>query len=264
LLIHTPEKGAANMAIDAAILESVGRGDCPPTLRLYAWNPPCLSLGYGQSVRDVDLGRLMERGWDLVRRPTGGRAILHTDELTYSVSIPETHPLAHGSIVESYRRISRALLAALETLGLAANADKKAEGTESVAPVCFEIPSDYEITANGKKLIGSAQVRRAGGVLQHGTFPLTGDIARICDVLVAKDEDQRESNRERVRTRATTFEAASGQAVSWERAAEAVASCFAAEFAIEWTLGALGTDETTAAETLIREQYASDSWTLRR
>ena len=88
LIIDSPAHGAWNMAVDEAILEQTGRGESPPTLRLYDWQPACLSLGYAQPFADVDVDRLKERGWELVRRPTGGRAILHVDELTYSVSAP--------------------------------------------------------------------------------------------------------------------------------------------------------------------------------
>ena len=73
------------MAVDEAILDSIGLGESLPTVRLYAWDPPCLSLGYSQSIHDVDQGRLSEKGWGLVRRMTGGKAILHADELTYSL-----------------------------------------------------------------------------------------------------------------------------------------------------------------------------------
>ena len=167
------------MAVDEAILEHIHRGESLPTLRLYAWQPPCLSLGYAQPVADVDLPRLRERGWDLVRRPTGGRAILHTDELTYSVAAPADDPRTAGTVLESYNRIARALLRALQELGLPVEIEAQApvpamQGQAN--PVCFEVPSSYEITAGGRKLVGSAQARKREGVLQHGSLPLTGDL----------------------------------------------------------------------------------------
>ncbi|MBP8975043.1 MAG: hypothetical protein KBH93_14345, partial [Anaerolineae bacterium] len=109
LLITPPADGPLNMAVDQAIMEAVAAGRVPPTLRFFAWTPPCLSLGYTQPVADVDRARLAARGWDLVRRMTGGRAILHTDELTYSVALPATDPVVAGGVVESYRRLSAAL-----------------------------------------------------------------------------------------------------------------------------------------------------------
>src|SRR5579859_1906151 len=172
LIVDSPCDGPTNMAIDEAILEAVGKRQAPPTLRLFAWEPACLSLGYAQPAADVDQERLGAHGWDIVRRMTGGRAILHTEELTYSVALPQDHPLVAGTILDSYRRLSMALLHALEALGIDAHADKaeKPVGARTpLGPVCFEVPSNYEITANGKKLIGSAQVRKDDATLQHGS-----------------------------------------------------------------------------------------------
>ena len=177
--------GAHNMAVDSAIAGAVGAGRQPATLRLYGWRPFCLSLGYGQRAREADTAALRQRGWGLVRRPTGGKAILHGDELTYSLCLPQDHPLASGDIVESYRRLSAGLLRALDLLGLSARANPAREHARSEpdGPVCFLQPSHYEILVDGRKLIGSAQLRRKGVMLQHGTLPLCGDVARICDVL---------------------------------------------------------------------------------
>ncbi|HVU12241.1 MAG TPA: hypothetical protein VHD90_13240, partial [Phototrophicaceae bacterium] len=151
LIYDQPTLGARNMAVDEAILASVGAGDQPPTLRLYRWEPPCLSLGYGQRSREADLDRLAARGWEIVRRPTGGRAILHADELTYSLALPSDHPLAALGIVESYRRISEALISALTGLGAQPHAERADSQTaHTTNPVCFETPSHYEITVAGR------------------------------------------------------------------------------------------------------------------
>ena len=101
------------MAVDEAIQQTVAAEVAPPTLRFYAWEPPCLSLGRAQRVSDVDREALQAAGFGLVRRPTGGRAILHTDELTYSLDAPAAHPLLAGTIVESYRRLSTGLALSL-------------------------------------------------------------------------------------------------------------------------------------------------------
>src|SRR5512145_2686719 len=101
LLITGIADGATNMAVDQAILEAVAAGQVPPTLRFYAWEPACLSLGYMQPLADIDQDRLAARGWNLVRRMTGGRSILRVDELTYSVTIGGEDPIIAGSIVES-------------------------------------------------------------------------------------------------------------------------------------------------------------------
>ncbi len=266
LLITPPAGGAWNMAVDEAILEAAGRGDAPPTLRLYAWEPPCLSLGYAQSVKDVDEAALVRRGWKLVRRPTGGRAILHTDEVTYSICGPHGNPILQGSVLESYRRISAALLAALRNLGVPAEAfpnPSAAPNSDPKGPVCFEVPSNYEITVGGKKLIGSAQARKRVGVLQHGSLPLGGDLGRITQVLAFRDAAAREQAARRLLARATTLEAALGREVSWEEAAEALVQAFSARLGGRLVEGELSPGERARAEALLEEKYANPRW-LRR
>jgi lipoate-protein ligase A len=151
LIDDFPAFGTRNMAVDEAILQSVTEGRALPTLRLYSWNPPCLSLGYGQKSSDVDFERAAALGWQVVRRPTGGRAILHTDEMTYSLSLPVDDDLAAGTVIDSYRRISTALIAGLSRLGIQPGADRRTEPSARIGPVCFEIPSHYEITVEGRK-----------------------------------------------------------------------------------------------------------------
>ncbi len=261
--------GARNMAVDAAILAAVSAGDAPerqpPTLRLYGWTPPCLSLGYGQHAREADADRLAARGWGIVRRPTGGRAILHADELTYSVALPADHPLARIGLVESYRQISTALLAALEVLGAQPQADRATQDAQSApSPVCFETPSHYEITVEGRKLVGSAQVRRREGLLQHGTLPLAGDITRICDVLVYTDETERRAAKAQVRQRAATLADVTGSVIGWQAAADAVADGFRQALDLVLTPGDLSSRECVDAERFAAEVYGSSDWTFRR
>lgn len=264
LIYDMPMVGAANMAIDEALLESVAAGDALPTLRLYDWDPFCLSLGYGQRLRDVDLERVSARGWGLVRRPTGGKAILHGDELTYSVALPRDHDLAQGDVVESYRRISEALLSALQHLGLHPQSEQQKAGNKDLGPVCFEVPSHYEITAGGKKLIGSAQVRRKIGILQHGTLPLQGDIARICDALIYADEVQRQIAKQQVRARATTLAAVLAQPVTKETVAEMLVRGFEDTFNIEFIDAELTPAEVARAEQLMDERYMRAEWIEKR
>jgi len=266
LLVTDPTDGPMNMAIDQAIMEAVAEGRVAPTLRFYAWEPPCLSLGYTQPLSEIDRERLAARGWDLVRRMTGGRAILHTDELTYSVALPADNPIVTADIVESYRRLSGALVAGLQRLGADPHADKRADGHRgaSTGPVCFEVPSHYEITIDGKKLVGSAQVRKFGAVLQHGSLPLGGDITRICDALVYSDDHQREVVRERVRRRAATLEDALHAVIPWEDAVQAMAHSFADTFDLELDAETgLTPEEQARAAELRAEQYASDAWNAR-
>lgn len=264
LIYDQPTDGAYNMAVDEAILKAVATGDQPPTLRLYGWSPLCLSLGYGQSVADVDEDRLQKRGWGLVRRPTGGRAILHGDELTYSIAFPIDHELAQGDVIASYQRISHALLVALQHLGLSPRSERQDQPSgKARGPVCFEVPSHYEITVEGRKLIGSAQVRRKDGILQHGTLPLHGDVGRIVDTLAYPDDAAREAARQRVRQRAITLQDL-GQHVSWQEAADAFADGFAQQFGVKWLPGKLSAGEQENVETLKASHYANPDWTRKR
>ena len=257
LLLMAPLDGPLNMAVDEAILREVAVGNSPPTLRFFAWQPPCLSLGYAQSISDVDLDRLQSRGWDLVRRPTGGKAILHTDELTYSVITPQTDPRVAAGIVESYKRLSVGLMRGLELIDLLPRNDHAVAKTPQTAAeaVCFVVPSNYEITIIGKKLIGSAQARKQGVVLQHGSLPLTGDLTRICDALRFADEADREAAKERVQTRAITLDAALGRTVTWEQAANALKHGFREALNLEFETGALSEKEWQRARELRVEKY---------
>jgi lipoyl(octanoyl) transferase len=257
--------GARNMAIDAAIAQAVNEGIVGPTLRLYRWRPYCLSLGMGQAAADADVERLRARGWDLVRRPTGGRAILHADELTYSATLPIDHPLAAGGIVACYRRLSEPLLDAIRRMGAQPHALPKdtAMVTEG-GPVCFEVPSHYEITVNGRKIAGSAQMRKSHAVLQHGSIPLQGNLGAICEALAYPDDASRSAAQELVRQRSITVAEALGKPISWEEAAEAVVDGFTSTLGIRFETSVLSAWEKRTADALFAETYSQDAWMTRR
>ncbi len=250
------------MALDEAILESVAGGASPPTVRLYGWNPACLSLGYAQSSLDVDLEALSHAGWELVRRPTGGKAILHTDELTYAVIGPADHPLFRDSVPVSYQRLSVGLMAGLQQLGIRPQLQSGSSPNGS-NPICFQVPGAYELTADGMKLLGSAQLRRAGAVLQHGSLPLQGDIARICLALNYSSPAAREAAASAVRGDATTVERALGHPVSWEQAAGALAEGFRSGLKLVLEPANPTESELRRAGELEREKYGNLEWNLR-
>jgi len=203
--------------------------------------------------------------WDVVRRPTGGRAILHVDELTYSVTAPETEPRVKGGVLESYLRLSQALLEALVLLGLTPETKEKepAEKPNNTNSVCFEVPSNYEITVNGKKLIGSAQARRKGGLLQHGTLPLFGDLTRIIIALQFNSVEARAQAKARLLTHATTVEQVLGKALTWQEARDAFLQAFENVLNLDLDPGDLSDKEYHRANTLMQEKYAHPSWTKR-
>ena len=264
LYLSPPAAGAWNMAADEAMLEHIVRGDSPPTLRLYSWDPPCLSLGRSQPFLDADTKVLKENGWNLVRRATGGRAILHTDELTYSVIAPNDNQHVRGSILESYQHLAQALLFALKSLGV--NVEMKKERMDQNAksnPVCFETPSAYEITVHGKKLIGSAQARKNNGVLQHGSLPLRGDLGRVTEALFFPDMASRQIATQKLIARASTVESALGRAISWDAASKSFIHAFETVLDIQLEEGKLSASEILRTDELIQKKYAHPDWTER-
>lgn len=262
--------GAANMAVDQAIAEACAAGSALPTLRFYRWKPAAVSLGRHQFAADVDEAAIRTRGYELVRRTTGGRAILHTDELTYSVAAPDSEPRVAGGVMESYLRLSNALVLALHRLG-ATHAEKAAGSVRAgpnVSAACFEVPSAYEIVVDGRKLMGSAQSRRAGYVLQHGSLPLVGEITRLVDVL-ALEEEERSRLRAELGTRACTLAGALGLVddaplLDFHSLARTFAQSFADELDVELKPAPLSAAETRRTAELIRTQFADDAWTNHR
>ena len=247
------------MAHDEAISRAVSAGTQPPTLRFYAWSPPAISLGQSQRISTVDEARCKADGIGIVRRPTGGLAILHTDEFTYSMSLPIKHPIAEGDVMTSYRRIAAAIVQSLKLLGVSdANANRVAKEDKAKGPVCFEAPSDYEVVGGGKKLVGSAQWRRVDSVLQHGSLPLRGDIARICAYLFDATDPGT------VRAHAHTLSDVLGRELSWNDVAEAWRHAFADVLDIHFTTGELSEDELACVDDLMATKYANDAWTRRR
>lgn len=261
LIISDPQRGSINMAQDSAILAAIGQGEVPPTLRLYRWDPPCLSLGYSQPAADVDFHRLQEQGWELVRRPTGGRAILHTDELTYAVIGPKTDPRLEGGLMDSYRRISRALFQALLSLGVPVEIHQGKNPLAFHQPVCFENPSDFEITVAGKKIIGSAQARKKEGILQHGSLPLRGDLTRITQALAYPTEEERRQAARTLLDKGETVASVLGREISWEEAVRAFTDAFQEVLNLDLQTGNLSPAERETAEALIRNQYGNPAWT---
>jgi lipoyl(octanoyl) transferase len=262
-----PKPGPLNMAVDEAILRTVADRAAPPTVRLYGWSPPTMTLGRGQPFEDADLPALRRHGVTLVRRMTGGTAVLNRDELTYMVAVPAGEVRFSGSVAESYRGVSEALLDALRRLGVRdAEARGRADGGErphaparstSRSVVCFEIPSDYEITVGTRKLVGSSQMRVRGGILQHGSLPLTGDIADISRFLKARPDPAR------IRSRAVPLDAVVGHAVTWEETADAVVGALMEVLNLTLVESPLVPAERERMDTLVSEKYGNEAWTRR-
>lgn len=258
LLLDPPAKGAWNMAVDEVLLGGVAAGSAPPTLRFYQWAPACLSLGYFQTFDVVDLAGCRRLGVDIVRRPTGGRAILHDRELTYSVALPLRMLGDEGAVLPSYHRLSLALERGLNRLGVPVvlAPESAAQPVPDHGPVCFDRPSPHEILLDGRKLVGSAQVRRATAILQHGSILIEPRIDRLVACLRLPDGP------------AGRFEdGVAGLAEVGDfgpaSIATALADAFAEEFGAPLGLAELRPDERQAAEALVASKYQSTAWTER-
>lgn len=267
LLFTGEADGPWNMAVDEAILTAVSAGESPPTLRFYGWEPACLSLGRAQSIHEADSALCEAQGWHIVRRATGGRAILHVDELTYSVAAPQNEPRVAGGIQPSYERLSRALVAGLGMLGVAtdrAPAPAETPHKQAQGAICFDTPARYEITFAGRKLIGSAQMRRKGVVLQHGTLPLHGDVTRIVEALPFGSAVARAQARAELRTQAVTLAEVLGRVVDLNTAVFFMRQGFMQALNLTLVKSDLSPTEKQHAAELRATKYAHDDWNRRR
>ena len=179
VLVDGDVSGARNMARDVALLESMSEGRAAPALRLYGWSPPCLSMGRHQGDDAADLDFCAEHGIDLIRRPTGGRALLHHLELTYSLVAPLGEGPIPRHLQEAYRLICESLVLACRALGVDAELTSGEVNLQLPSPAstipCFQAPAGGEVVVGGRKLIGSAMRSHGGAILQHGAILLDWD-----------------------------------------------------------------------------------------
>jgi len=218
--------GAENMAFDVDRAEALDRGDAGPMLRVYTWKPWCISLGRHQELSDIDEGRVREAGYEVVRRPTGGRAILHAEELTYSVVMPSEG----RSIMDVYRQISEALTHGLRRLVPEISIAKTQPDFQKLykepgSIPCFSSSARYEIEFDGRKLVGSAQRRIGSAVLQHGSI-LIGEAHLALADFLAVDDEVREQLRQDMRRHTVTLSEIAGRTLLPEEVAAAVRAGF--------------------------------------
>lgn len=193
-----PADGAWNMALDSWLMDSAAKGELDFALRVYAWSRACISFGRLQDpAREIDLEGARRTGVDLVRRPTGGRAVWHEHEVTYCIAAAAGHPLVSGGVEASVGRIGSALVGALVSLGVAAEMGRGSPGFRSRGPggnPCFSSHGRSEVLVEGRKLVGSAQARRSGAFLEHGSIVLVNDQPRLADLVPPDSPLARSSN----------------------------------------------------------------------
>lgn len=227
-----PMTGAANMAADMALASAVQRGEVPSTLRLYGWKPWAVSLGYNQKEEDIDRDACAQYGFDIVRRPTGGRAILHANELTYAVAMS-----ADGKgITETYSLISKALVDGLSTICAAVSYESSQLNFQSLykkqeSIPCFSASARYEVQISGRKLVGSAQRRFTVPdlpevVLQHGSILLGTEHRLLAEILSVKEERVKQKILSDIESKTIDLSTAAGRTVTADEAAEAVVRGF--------------------------------------
>jgi lipoate-protein ligase A len=257
LLVTEPLDGAFNMALDEALLLGRLAGTAPPTLRFFAWRPATISLGYGQRLdRRIDLAAASALGIGLVRRPTGGSAILHEGpelELTYSVTAREDDFEGAGDLLETYRWIGAALAAGINRLGAPVEMVPVQPSDPTAMPTfCFARTGSYELEVAGLKVVGSAQRRQGPGFLQHGAVMLGAAPDRLRRVFPTEKDPL---------AGMTTLEASLGRRPSFEDTMTVLAEGFRTVHGLELAPGGLGEAELGLAGALVRDKYGTDRWT---
>jgi lipoate-protein ligase A len=266
---------AYNMAVDEAILTAHSEGKVPPTVRFYGWNPATLSIGYFQKAADeINFEQLALEGLGFVRRPTGGRAVLHDRELTYSIIVAENYPGIPRSVTEAYRVLSEGLVHGFQKLGLdaemvqlASDEDKDKYASMGSA-ACFDSPSWYELVVEGRKIAGSAQTRQKQVVLQHGSILLDMDVDQLFRVLLFKSERLQERLRKQFVHKAVAINDLFRDLGRVPIALAEVETAFRAGIAegleVELQEEGLTAYEQSLAEQLMADKYANETWNLRR
>ena len=250
VLKDVPASGALNMAIDHALAMCLRPGE--GVLRLYRWARPTASFGRNEPARGrYDLEAARRSGIEFVRRPTGGRAVLHDRECTYGVVLPITRDMSLRAV---YRMVNEGLVTALATLGVPASmAPAEARTLSPAAGPCFKHPSEGEVTVDGRKLVGSAQARIGGAILQHGSLLLEVGQEQLA---VLRGEVDGASD-------PICLEEILDVVPPWDILVEAVTAGLSAVLSGEWHQADL-TDVERAETRRLEVHYASDGWTWRR
>lgn len=281
-VLSTPGCSAAyNMAVDEALLDScrrdAGRRDAGRkneygrdaemmTLRIYSWRPPAVSIGYGQEAeKEIDPRQCERYGIDLVRRITGGRAVLHDQELTYSLVAPDSHPALGGRSGVMLRAVSDALVETLKYFDVPAEQAMEGRcGSGDHDDVCFTATGRYEITAVGRKLAGSAQRRSRGVVLQHGSVLLGPGHRRLPLLMPALEPERRETIARLLNHRTVSVSELIPELPSFEEWTDRLSRSMLDRLNVEGKKDVLDAEERRAAESLVRTRYGNADWTYRR
>ena len=250
-------RASENMAIDEAVFRMNRPEGLPPTLRFFGWNPPAVSLGYFQKTfQEINVDFCRREGIDIVRRPTGGKAVLHEHEMTYSLVAAIDHPLFTADILETYRVISACIVEALKRIGLAPEMvyeGRSAAGTP-LEGYCFAAPSKYELLVDGRKICGSAQVRGGGTFLQHGSLLMDIDPVRAAAAMGIKAASISGST--------TTLREQLGRHIESDELASVLRGAFEGTLGINLAEAGLTETEEALKQELMAGKYATSRWNL--
>ncbi|MFA6411638.1 MAG: lipoate--protein ligase family protein [Syntrophales bacterium] len=258
-----------NMAIDEAIFREVQRSGGPPTVRLYGWLSPAVTIGHFQHIdREIDLDACRKGGVTVVRRPTGGKAVYHDDDLTYAVIAADNTSLFSPTILETYRVISQCLVRGLHKLGVEAilAAEGREPGKESVMESgmgtvkgsedasCFSVPSLHELLVKGRKICGSAQMRSRGVFLQQGSLLMSFDPEKTYDVTLPHREP-RARQVQALREKVTSLYDHLPRFVTREDVCKSLIEAFQTGWQVSLAEGSLTPEEETLKEHLLKTKY---------
>lgn len=259
-----------NMAMDEALLNFVSRGEINPVIRFYTWNPATLSIGYFQRLqKEIDIEKVKEKGFGLVRRQTGGRGVLHDKELTYSVIVPESHPNMPSTITEAYRVISQGLLEGFKNLGFETyfavprSKEEREKLKQPRSSVCFDAPSWYELVVEGRKIAGSAQTRQKGVILQHGSILQDIDIDELFDMFIFKNDRLKAKMKEAFVEKAVAINDISETHITLSEMEKAFEKGFKTGLNIDFKPLELSEQQLAEVKEL-EEKYRSDDWMYRK
>ena len=248
LLLTGANTAAKNMAIDRAVLVANSEGKVPPTVRFYEWTPPAISIGYFQSLtEEIDIEMCNKFGVDYVRRITGGGAVFHENELTYSIVIPESHKEIPKNIMDSYGRICGAVIRGLDSLGI----------ESQYKPI-------NDIITNMKKISGNAQTRKQKTVLQHGTVLMDVNVEKMFSLLKVPNEKIRDKLISDVKDRVTSIKHVLERNIPFDSAANAMKKGFEEEFGIKLINGKLTDEELDLTEQFEKECFGAKDWNHKR
>lgn len=237
-----------NMAVDRAIMVASSEDRIPPTVRFFAWKPSAISIGYFQSLdEEVDINKCNSLNIDYVRRITGGGAVFHEKELTYSIVIPENHHEMPGNILESYKRICGAVMRGLEN---------------------FDVPCTYrpinDILSDGKKISGNAQTRQKNTILQHGTILLDVDVEKMFSLLRVSNEKMKDKLIKNVKESVTSVKHVAGRDVSYNDLLDDIKKGFEEEFDIVLIDGSLSDYEKELVKDFKQNIFSDKNWNHKR